>query len=480
MLTNTITNYPLPMKKYFSYFCVLSVITVLLTACVRETEPFRSVYHHTPEANWMNDPNGMFFDDATGLWHLYYQHNPEAPVWGPMHWGHSVSKDLIHWEHLPIVLYPDSLGTIFSGSIVIDRNNTAGFGQNAIVAIYTQSEYIGQHQSIAYSLDGGMTFTKYDANPVLMGDIADFRDPKVTWDGDHWLMTLACQQEIRFYSSPDLKHWTYLSSFGEGVGEHGGVWECPELIPMDDKWVLLVSINPGGPFGGSATQYFIGNWDGKEFKPIANGQEQTATKWLDYGRDNYSTFTFHNCPDNRLVSLGWMSNWQYAQQVPTGIFRSQNTIARDLSLYSDDAGEYRVRVIPSPESWAIKGKTTKQLKDACIVELTLSGEETSVITLSNDRGEKVTMTLDVHRQTFSMDRTASGDCSFSSDFAGITTTPLFVHRSSYIVHLFIDRCSIEAFDGEGAWAMTNLVFPSQPYNHIQVVGGEATIYEIKK
>ena len=465
----------------------LSALCAVLSACSTQPahhatdEPFRSVYHHTPEANWMNDPNGMFFDDATGLWHLYYQHNPEAPVWGPMHWGHSVSKDLIHWEHLPIVLYPDSLGTIFSGSIVIDRNNTAGFGQNAIVAIYTQSEYIGQHQSIAYSLDGGMTFTKYDANPVLMGDIADFRDPKVTWDGDHWLMTLACQQEIRFYSSPDLKHWTYLSSFGEGVGAHGGVWECPELIPMDDKWVLLVSINPGGPFGGSATQYFVGNWDGKTFTPITDDQSPiTNAKWLDYGRDNYSTFTFHNCPDNRLVSLGWMSNWQYAQQVPTGIFRSQNTIARDLSLYSDDAGEYRVRVIPSPESWAIKGKTTKQLKDACIVELTLSGEETSVITLSNDRGEKVTMTLDVHRQTFSMDRTASGDCSFSSDFAGITTTPLFVHRSSYIVHLFIDRCSIEAFDGEGAWAMTNLVFPSQPYNHIQVVGGEATIYEIKK
>jgi len=458
---------------------IISLCAVIISGCSKQpTEPFRSVYHHTPEVNWMNDPNGMFYDDATGLWHVYYQHNPEAPVWGPMHWGHSVSKDLIHWEHLPIVLYPDSLGTIFSGSIVIDRNNTAGFGENAIVAIYTQSEYIGQHQSIAYSTDGGMTFTKYDANPVLMGDIADFRDPKVTWDGDHWLMTLACQQEIRFYSSPNLKDWTYLSSFGEGVGEHGGVWECPELIQMGEHWVLLVSINPGGPFGGSATQYFVGNWDGKEFTPYTI-HHTPYTKWLDYGRDNYSTFTFYNCPDNRIVSMGWMSNWQYAQQVPTGNFRSQNTIARELSLYTDDAGEYRLRVVPSPESWALKGKQIRKLADACIVSLTFTGEETGIVTLSNDNGEKVTMTLDVHRQTFSMDRTASGDCSFSADFASVTTAPLFVHHTPYTLHLFLDHCSIEAFDGDGAWAMTNLVFPSTPYNHIDVVGGEATIYDVK-
>ena len=489
------------MKRFLPLICVCAT----MLACTHPTtEPFRSVYHHTPEANWMNDPNGMFYDDATGLWHLYYQHNPEAPVWGPMHWGHSVSQDLIHWQHLPIALYPDSLGTIFSGSIVIDRNNTAGFGENAIVAIYTQSEYIGQHQSIAYSLDGGMSFTKYDANPVLMGDIADFRDPKVMWDGTQWVMTLACQQEIRFYGSSNLKDWALLSRFGEGIGAHGGVWECPDLIQMpivnrqssnrQSAWVLLVSINPGGPFGGSATQYFVGNWDGKEFTPCnsvctlsgeaglssVSPKDGLLTKWLDYGKDNYSTFTFHNCPDNRIVSLGWMSNWQYAQQVPTMAFRSQNTIARELSLYTDDAGEYRLRVVPSPESWAIKGEPINQLNDACIVELNLSGEETSVITLSNDKGEKVTMTLDVHRQTFSMDRTASGDCSFSADFAAVTTAPLFVHRTPYTIHLFIDHCSIEAFDGDGAWAMTNLVFPSAPYNHIDVVGGEATIYDVNR
>lgn len=470
------------MKKFkfnlYSVLCILYSLAVF-TACTKQEEPFRSVYHHTPEANWMNDPNGMFYDDAAGLWHLYYQHNPEAPVWGPMHWGHSVSKDLIHWEHLPIVLYPDSLGTIFSGSIVIDRNNTAGFGENAIVAIYTQSEYIGQHQSIAYSTDGGYTFTKYEGNPVLKGDIADFRDPKVTWDGDHWLMTLACQQEIRFYASPDLKNWEYLSSFGKDLGAHGGVWECPELLKMGDKFVLLVSINPGGPFGGSATQYFVGDWDGKTFKCENGKYENEQMPWLDYGKDNYSTFTFHNSPEGRLVAMGWMSNWQYAEVLPTVAFRSQNTIARDLFLFTDDEGEYRLGCVPSPESLALRGEETRYLPDAGIVELTLDGSQDALITLSNDKGEKVVMTLDVHRRTFSMDRTASGDCSFSLDFASHTVAPLFVKRDTYHVLLFIDHCSIEAFDAEGAWAMTNLVFPSEPYNHLEVQGGEAKIYNIR-
>lgn len=480
------------MKLPFVCLCV-SVVT--LAGCTHGTptrhvtdEPFRSVYHHTPPAKWMNDPNGMFYDEISGLWHLYYQHNPEATVWGPMHWGHSVSKDLIHWEHLPIVLYPDSLGTIFSGSVVIDRDNTAGFGENAIVAIYTQSEIIGQNQSIAYSLDGGSTFIKYDGNPVLKGDIPDFRDPKVTRDGDHWLMTLACQQEIRFYSSPNLKDWTFLSSFGEGAGSHGGVWECPELIRLpvissessEDKWVLLVSINPGGPFGGSATQYFVGEWDGREFVPESSdmSHDSSEAKWLDYGKDNYSTFTFHNSPDGRVVSLGWMSNWQYANQLPTVTFRSQNTIARDLSLYKDDTEEYRIIAMPSLEYKAFYGEKTDCLSDAAIVELELDGKQDAVITLSNNKGEKVIMTMDVHRQTFSMDRTASGDCSFSHDFAANTTTPLFKQSDEHHITLFIDHCSIEAFGTDGTWAMTNLVFPSEPYNHIDVEGGKATIYEI--
>ena len=460
---------------------VFGILVIVLTACVNQParhltdEPFRSVYHHSPAQNWMNDPNGMFYDDATQLWHLYYQHNPFGTTWGPMHWAHATSTDLIHWEQHPIALAPDSLGTIFSGSIVIDRNNTAGFGENAIVAIYTQSEICGQHQSIAYSLDGGMTFTKYEGNPVLKGDIADFRDPKVFWDEqtNRWMMILACQQEVRFYSSLNLRDWTYESSFGANYGEHSGVWECPDLIRLGDHWVLLLNINPGGPFGGSATQYFVGNWDGKTFTCIDMPEE---TKWLDYGKDHYATVTWHNAPEGRTVAIGWMSNWQYANQLPTVAFRSQNTIARDLYLYRDDAGEFRVGVVPSPESLALKGNQTSRLGDVAVVELTLSGEESSVITLSNEKGEKVVMTLDVHAQTFSMDRTASGDCSFSQDFAAHTVAPLFVKQAVNRVTLFIDHCSIEAFDANGYWAMTNLVFPTQPYNQIKVQGGKATIY----
>ena len=462
---------------------IFGILVIVLTACVNQPahhltdEPFRSVYHHSPAQNWMNDPNGMFYDDATQLWHLYYQHNPFGTTWGPMHWAHATSTDLIHWEQHPIALAPDSLGTIFSGSIVIDRNNTAGFGENAIVAIYTQSEICGQHQSIAYSLDGGMTFTKYEGNPVLKGDIADFRDPKVFWDEqtNRWMMILACQQEVRFYSSINLRDWTYESSFGANYGEHSGVWECPDLIQLGDHWVLLLNINPGGPFGGSATQYFVGDWNGKTFTCIDMPEE---TKWLDYGKDHYATVTWHNAPNNRVVAIGWMSNWQYANVVPTQAFRSQNTIARDLSLYTDDKGEIRVAVVPSPENDALLGKKITRPADACVIDLELSGTETSVITLSNSKGEKVVMTLDVHAHTFAMDRTAAGDCSFSQDFAAVTVSPLFVAREQYNVRLFIDHCSIEAFDANGYWAMTNLVFPTKPYNQIKVQGGKATIYDV--
>ena len=459
----------------------VGLLLLIMTSCCHQPsrhatdEPFRSVYHHSPEAHWMNDPNGMFYDEQNQEWHLYYQYYPEGCTWGPMHWAHSTSKDLIHWTHLPVALYPDSLGLIFSGSAVIDRMNTAGFGENALVAIYTSAGET-QQQSIAYSLDGGLTFTKYEGNPVLSGDIIDFRDPKVFWDeqSNQWIMTLACQYEVRFYGSPDLKNWHLESRFGAEYGCHGGVWECPDLVQFNDMWVLLLNINPGGPFGGSATQYFVGNWDGHTFTCMDTPEE---TKWLDYGKDHYATVTWHNAPDNRVVAIGWMSNWQYANQLPTVAFRSQNTIARDLSLFIDDAGEVRVRVMPSVESMALKGKQTKQLGDIAFIELELTDD--AMVTLSNDAGEKVVMTLDAEAQTFSMDRTESGDCAFSPDFAAVTTAPLFVHRPSYIVHLFIDHCSIEAFDANGYWAMTNLVFPSAPYNHIDVQGGKATIYDIR-
>ena len=465
-----------------------------------ETDRYRLRYHHSPAFGWMNDPNGMFYDEATGVLHLYYQHNPYGAMWGNMHWAHSTSRDLLHWEHQPIAIRPTALGTIFSGSAVIDRNNTAGFGENAIVAIFTVDGE-SQKQAIGYSLDGGLSFTQYAGNPVLSDTIADFRDPKVFWDEQtqRWVMVLACQQEMRFYASDNLKDWTYLSRFGEGYGCHDGVWECPDLIKVQGdnsqfaihdsqctkecKWVLLCNINPGGPFGGSATQYFVGDWNGKEFT-IHNAQ-CTNSKWLDYGMDHYATVTYHNAPEDRVVAQGWMSNWLYANDLPTGLYRSQNTITRDLSLYIDDKGEYRVAVKPSPENDALCGETVEQPTEACVIDVQMDNGQRAkdngqmLITLSNDKGEKVVMTLDARKKTFSMDRRHSGDCSFSKHFAAVTTTPLFVERPSYKVCLFIDRCSIEAFDSEGAWAMTNLVFPSEPYNHLEVQGGTATIYNSK-
>lgn len=451
---------------------------------VHNKEQWRSTYHHTPLYGWMNDPNGMYYDALTGLWHLYYQFNPYGSRWGNMNWGHCISADLIHWTEQGVAVGADALGTIFSGSCVIDKRGDAGFGKNAVIALYTGADQ-SQKQSMAYSVDGGKTFRKYALNPVLCDTIADFRDPKVIWNAKRgcWTMVLACQQEMRFYSSSDLKSWTYDSRFGEGYGNHGGVWECPDFIEMpvegknESKWVLLCNINPGGPFGGSATQYFVGDWDGTTFTCIDSKKEQ---KWLDYGKDHYATVTWHNAPQNRVVALGWMSNWQYANEVPTKQFRSQNTIARDLSLYVDDKGEYRVGVRPSVEVMRAKGESVRTLGAEAIVEVKCpAGKSNTVITLENDKGEKVVMTYNFKKKTFSMDRHKSGKVSFSKRFPATTTVPLFMNQDTYTLTLFIDRCSIEAFDGNGAWSMTNLVFPTKPYNKVSVSNGDYTIYKLK-
>lgn len=448
-----------------------------------EEDSYRCLYHHTPLRGWMNDPNGMFYDAATGLWHLYYQHNPYGAMWGNMHWAHSISRDLIHWERQPMALRPTAIGTIFSGSAVMDTANTAGLGKDAVVAIYT-ADGESQKQAIAYSTDGGNTFTHYADNPILTDTIADFRDPKVFWDSQAscWTMVLACQQEMRFYQSEDLKNWHYVSRFGEGFGNHDGVWECPDLIELHDAtrgeslWVLLCNINPGGPFGGSATQYFVGRWDGTTFTCIDGSQEE---KWLDYGKDHYATVTWYNAPAGRVVALGWMSNWQYANKVPTRQFRSQNTIARDLSLYIDDKGEYRVRVVPSQENELLRSEVTTEPTEACVIDVTLPrGKQNAAITLSNDKGEKVVMTYHFGTETFTMDRRHAGISKFSKDFASVTKVPLFRSRDTYHLTLYIDRCSIEAFDADGDWVMTNLVFPTESYNHLDIQGGEATIYSI--
>ena len=449
-------------------------------------EMFRPVYHHTPVYGWMNDPNGMFYKD--GVYHLYFQYNPYGSVWGNMHWGHSTSTDLMHWKFEGCAIVPDAWGAIFSGSCVVDHENTAGFGKEAVVAFYTSAKATPwgdvQSQSMAYSLDNGKTFTKYEGNPILTSSEKDFRDPKVFWyaPGKHWVMMLAVGQHMEIYSSVNLKEWKKESEFGAMQGAHGGVWECPDLVEIpvegtrEKKWVLICNLNPGGPFGGSAAQYFVGSFDGKKFV----NESPTQTKWMDWGKDNYATVTWNNAPDGRCIALGWMSNWQYANNVPTRQYRSANTLARDLTLYREGQ-ELFLKSTPSVEVKKARGKKVsipsfkvsekheivnlfEDNQGAYEVEILIQNAGASKIAfcLLNDKGEKVSMYYDLNRKQFVMDRSESGTVDFSKDFPAVTVAPAIVDKE-LVLRLFVDRSSIEAFGEDGKFVMTNLVFPSQPY-----------------
>lgn len=449
-------------------------------------ESFRPLYHHTPAYGWMNDPNGMFYKD--GVYHLYFQYNPYGSVWGNMHWGHSTSTDLMHWKFEGCAIVPDAWGAIFSGSCVVDHENTAGFGKEAVVAFYTSAKSTPwgdiQMQSMAYSLDNGKTFTKYEGNPILTSSEKDFRDPKVFWyaPGKHWVMILAVGQHMEIYSSVNLKEWKKESEFGAMQGAHGGVWECPDLVEIpvegtrEKKWVLICNLNPGGPFGGSTAQYFVGSFDGKKFV----NESPTQTKWMDWGKDNYATVTWNNAPDGRCIALGWMSNWQYANNVPTSQYRSANTLARDLTLYREGQELY-LKSTPSSEVKKARGKKVsipsfkvsekhemvnlfEEKQGAYEVEIVIQNAGASKIAfcLLNDKGEKVSMYYDLNRKQFVMDRSESGKVDFSKDFPAVTVAPVNVDKE-LTLRLFVDRSSIEAFGEDGKFVMTNLVFPSQPY-----------------
>ena len=445
---------------------------------IQNREQYRPVYHHTPAYGWMNDPNGMFYKD--GVWNLYFQHNPYGSQWENMTWGHSTSTDLVHWKYEGDAVEPDALGTVFSGSAVVDMENTSGFGKGAVIALYTSAGE-SQTQSLVYSTDNGKTFHKFEGNPVITSNVPDFRDPHMFWNEDikKWNMILAAGQHMEIYSSDNLKDWKYESSFGEKYGNHGGVWECPDLMKMKvrgtdkEKWMLICNINPGGPFGGSATQYFVGDFDGHKFTCDSKPE---VTKWMDYGKDHYATVTFDNAPEGRRVAIAWMSNWQYANQVPTQQYRSGNSIPRDLGLF-EYKGETYCSVVPSPEMTAARSKKAgKKLTESCEMVVNLKGNAT--ITLSNDKGEKVVMNYDAKAETFSMDRTKSGKMDFSKDFAAVTKAPTYGNISQ--LRIFIDKSSIEALDADGKMSMTNLVFPSKPYNKVTVKGkGKYQVYDIK-
>ncbi|WP_315156225.1 GH32 C-terminal domain-containing protein [Capnocytophaga leadbetteri] len=457
-------------------------------------ETYRPLYHFTPQYGWMNDPNGMVYHD--GVYHLFFQYNPYGARWGNMHWGHAISKDLVNWQYQPTAIAPNKLGAIFSGSAVIDHDNTAGFGKGAMIAIFT-SAGDRQTQSIAYSLDGGKTFTKYEGNPVLTdANIIDFRDPKVFWHAPskQWVMSLATTQTITFYGSKNLKEWTRLSEFGEGLGGHGGVWECPDLFPLTyegkTKWVLFVSINPGGTNGGSATQYFIGNFDGKTFTPDA----MNYPLWLDYGRDNYAGVTWSNIPaaDGRRLFIGWMNNWDYANETPTENFRSAMTVARTLRLAHN--GEHLV-VASEPvkeveslrrEPLSLADKTTSDTvtfenflpnnRGAYELTFTVTPNDTDSFSFSieNTKGEVLTYLFDIAKKTLSVDRTKSS-VAFNANFAETLIKAPLTAKKSYTVRLLVDKTSTELFVNNGEVVQTNTVFPSEVYNTLRFKTEKGTL-----
>lgn len=464
-------------------------------------EEFRPLYHHSPLYGWMNDPNGMFYKD--GEYHLYYQWNPYGSMWGNMNWGHSSSKDLISWQHHPVAIQPNGLGTVFSGSSVVDKDNTAGFGKGAVIAIYT-SAGASQMQSLAYSLDNGMTFHVYENNPIIAAD-KECRDPNMFWHekSSKWILILAAalEKEMWIYSSPDLKNWTKESSFGHGYGAQDGVWECPDLMELPvrgtdrTKWVLICNINPGGPFGGSAAQYFVGDFDGKTFTCDTKPE---ITKWMDYGKDHYAAVSWSNAPEKRHTVIAWMSNWQYANNVPTTQYRSGNSVPRDLSLYTS-AGETYLKSSPSRELLKLRGKEEKKhsfkvdrtynmdklLSDntgTYEIEMTIKNRNAEVIgfQLFNSKGEEVDIYYNLVEKKFAMDRSKSGVVSFSSDFPVLTLAPI-EGNSEMTLRLFVDKSSLEAFGDDGRFAMTNLVFPSEPYNRISFYakGGSYAVSSFK-
>ena len=470
--------------------CGLALLAHAQQASVPPATPqYRPAYHFSPAAHWMNDPNGMVY--YQGTYHLFFQYYPGAMVWGPMHWGHATSTDLTSWKEQPIALFPDDLGYIFSGSAVIDKNNTAGFGKDAMVAIFTHHDPKGekagsktfQNQSLAYSLDAGKTWTKYQGNPVLKNPgITDFRDPKVSWNdvAQKWLMTLATKDRITFYSSPNLKDWTKESEFGEKLGAHGGVWECPDLFPLmlngQTHWVLIVNINPGGPNGGSATQYFVGSFDGHTFTPLND-----KTKWADYGPDDYAGVTWGNTAPRRIF-LGWMSNWDYANQVPTSPWRNAMTVPRELALQQVGAEIYLTSQPVAEVARLVQPATTLSVaagkalplpgKTGGKFELKLKAKpaESFSLAVANAKGEELTIGYDKPANQYFIDRRKAGNVRFSSKFAGRHVAPRLAAAAEADVTLLFDASSVEFFADRGLTVMSELFFLSEPFSTVRVGG----------
>jgi sucrose-6-phosphate hydrolase SacC (GH32 family) len=440
------------------------------------SEKFRPQLHFTPIRNWINDPNGLLF--YKGKYHLFYQHNPNGDLWGDMSWGHAVSTDLFHWNELPTAISYTEKEGIFSGSAVVDHNNTSGFGSvenPPLVAIYTvhQNDESNQSQHIAYSLDEGLTWVKYANNPVLDLGMKDFRDPKVFWDEQRqsWTMVVSKPLEfkIAFFTSPDLKNWSHLSDFGP-LGATGGCWECPDLFPLTTpsgitQWVLLVSLNPGGPTGGSGTQYFIGDWDGREFTP----RQSQEAQWLDHGRDNYAGVTFSNT-DNRRIFIGWMSNWEYASKIETSPWRGAMTLPRELSLSSNN-GAFQLHLQPAAEFSKLQGEYVGASDQLELQEITaqIISSESLTIKVSDGNGRYFEFGYSAKKKSLFVDRYHAWFGEYQSNYQENS-----VDSGNFIMQAIIDRGSIELSTKSGKSLITSLHLLDGDFYNIEVINGDGS------
>lgn len=497
-------------NRLICFISILAIFILVISGCSKKEvyygEKYRPQYHFSPEKNWMNDPNGMVYFE--GKYHLFYQYHPDSNVWGPMYWGHAVSTDMVTWTHLPIALEPDKLGTIFSGSAVVDSNNTTGLfnGGSGIAALYTNDNKGLQQQSLAYSTDGGKTFNKYSGNPVIknQGD-KDFRDPKVFWHDStkKWIMVLAAGSKVDIYNSSDLKSWNYLSSFGAYDGAHGGVWECPDLfeLPVDGntdkkKWVLKVDAGDNAVGGGSGGQYFIGNFDGTSF---TNDNPQTTTLWIDYGTDFYAAQTWSNSvdKDGSRYWLAWMNNWKYAQQIPTETWRGADTIPRKISLKSFTEG---LRLVQSPVSQLESLRYDSKKFDNMVIQpgknilKKLSGESYEIeaefemgtaeefgFKLRKSDSEETKISYKTNNNMLSVNRSHSGNVSFNENFRRINSAELKPADNKIKLHIFVDASSVEVFVNDGEVSMTSLIFPDPKSKGIELysVGGDTKLIKLE-
>jgi fructan beta-fructosidase len=476
---------------------------------------YRPTYHFAPRQNWLNDPNGLVY--YNGKFHLFFQHNPVGIIQDHLSWGHATSKDLMQWEELPVAIpeyknEDQSVTMIFSGTAVVDSSNTTGFatqaGMHPLVAIYTshvdKKGPLLQHQSIAYSLDG-ISFRQYHNNPVLDIQAKDFRDPKVFWHHptNKWIMIVAKpdQFKVHFYSSSDLKSWTFLSEFG-GVGNVDKIWECPDLFELpvegsnEKKWVLTVSAGHSQK-GFLAMQYFVGNFNGSSF----TADNLPYPQYLDYGKDFYAGIIYNNLPsaDTRKIMMGWANCWEYAQAIPTKAFRGMMAIPRVLSLVKSNNGhyqlmqqpveevnKYREAILFSPDDLPINNAVNNcnNIKgDALDIEFTMTRNDAAQagIKVFKVGNEETVIYFNKQESTINIDRRKSGYVNFSNRFSSVESVPIAAGNSDLKFRILIDKSIVEVFVNDGEKVLTDQVFPAHSNGGVELfsAGGTTRFKNVK-